>query len=916
MFGREAELLEVEALLQRARHGFAALVLEGDPGIGKTSVWRAGIATAAGLGARVLSCRASPAEARLSFTALGDLLASVEPAAFDTLPDPQRRALDAALLRTDAGGSAPNARAIGTGLVTLLSTLAGRTPLLVAIDDVQWLDLPSAHALGFALRRLEAHPVALIATRRLGVRGAADALLARERIRALRVGPLSLAALYRIIEARLDRRLPRPLLARIERASGGNPFFALEIARALGTGGRPAAGEELPIPDDLSQLVTERLRGLPRRTREALLRVSALAHPTLREVAVVHLEPAEEAGIVRVRPDGRVEFTHPLFAGGIYAAAPRERRRRLHAELAEVASDIEESARHLMLASERGTEDERAAALLHEAAEHALARGALTAAAELEERAAELTPAAQVADRQQRSLRAARHLLEAGDPERSRALCRLLLDTSPPPAMRADFLHVLAGASIIERPRDAIPLLTEALACAGDDVVRGGSLEMALGVALASVFDLPGSLRHTSRAADLAEQSGDTALLAEAVATREFLRVMSGERLDERALERALALEDFDRAVTFQMRPSLSAAAAHLYAGRADDARPVLENLRDRLIARGAESEMPWTLCLLAVASLLAGDFERGEREASEAERVSALSARELVRGFALLLRTMLRSRRGDAAGARADAAATLALSTRNNWAHGSIAVSWALGQLALSEGDPAQAARALAPGVQLVEATGAYEWPIAMGLPDAIEAFVATGEVDHAERIRHALAEAGGRFDRAWVLATSSRGEALLAAAAGDFSRARAAADAALAEHERLSMPFERARTLLVKGQVQRRAGERRAARVTLEEAHTLFRGMGAALWAERARAEIARIGVRRAPAELTESEQRVADLAAAGHTNPEIAARLFMSRRTVEANLARAYRKLEIGSRAELGAVMAGRKARVVLP
>jgi DNA-binding NarL/FixJ family response regulator len=271
----------------------------------------------------------------------------------------------------------------------------------------------------------------------------------------------------------------------------------------------------------------------------------------------------------------------------------------------------------------------------------------------------------------------------------------------------------------------------------------------------------------------------------------------------------------------------------------------------------------------------------------------------------------MLRSQRGDAAGARADAAETLALSSRNNWAHGSIGVSWALGHLALSEGDPAEAVRALAPGVQLVEATGAYEWPIAMGVPDAIEAFAATGETERATRLVRALAEAGRRLDRAWALATSSRCEALLAAAAGDVSRASAAADAALVEHERVAMPFERARTLLVKGQVQRRAGERRAARATLEEAHALFRGMGAVLWSERASAEIARIGIRRAPAELTESEQRVAELAAAGHTNPEIAARLFMSRRTVEANLARAYRKLDIRSRAELGAVMAGRKA-----
>ncbi|MGH7286722.1 MAG: AAA family ATPase, partial [Myxococcota bacterium] len=304
VFGREAELVEVDATLADAREGFAALVLEGDPGIGKTTVWRRGMARAADQGCRVLSCRAVSAEAKLSFAALGDLLAPIEPAVFDALPGPQRRALDAALLRKDEEGVAPNPRAIGTGIVTLLSTLAAAAPVVLAVDDVQWLDLPSARALEFALRRLEARPVAVLATRRLGVESTGSGLLATgERVRALRVGPLSIAALYRIVEERLGKKLPRPVLVRIERASGGNPFFALEIARALAAHGSPAAGENLPIPDDLSQLVTERLRKLPQRTRDALLRASALAQPTLALVDAAALAPAEEAGIVRLGSD-------------------------------------------------------------------------------------------------------------------------------------------------------------------------------------------------------------------------------------------------------------------------------------------------------------------------------------------------------------------------------------------------------------------------------------------------------------------------------------------------------------------------------------------------------------------------------------------------------------------------------------
>jgi DNA-binding CsgD family transcriptional regulator len=195
------------------------------------------------------------------------------------------------------------------------------------------------------------------------------------------------------------------------------------------------------------------------------------------------------------------------------------------------------------------------------------------------------------------------------------------------------------------------------------------------------------------------------------------------------------------------------------------------------------------------------------------------------------------------------------------------------------------------------------------MGVPDSVEALVATGDIDRARRLTDALERCGRTYDRPWALATSGRCRALLLASAGDLDAAAAAAERALIDHERLPMPFELARTLLVQGQILRRRGQRRAARDALGRALTIFQEIGAPFWADMARNEIARIGVRRAPTQLTENEERVAHLAAAGHTNAEIAARLFMSRRTVEANLARAYTKLGIGSRAELGAAMARR-------
>ncbi|MGZ4203085.1 MAG: helix-turn-helix transcriptional regulator, partial [Thermoleophilaceae bacterium] len=281
----------------------------------------------------------------------------------------------------------------------------------------------------------------------------------------------------------------------------------------------------------------------------------------------------------------------------------------------------------------------------------------------------------------------------------------------------------------------------------------------------------------------------------------------------------------------------------------------------------------------------------------------------DLNRAGALLTLAMVSAIRGDAAASRAHADEVLAISERIGWPWGTAIALWTLGFLALSEGDAPAAVQFLGPLAAATEAIGLYEWSIAKPLPDAIEALVATGDLDTAGRLTDALAAWGRTHDRPWSLALSGRCRALLEAAAGDLDSAQAAAKRALADHARLPMPLEHGRTLLILGQLQRRRGERRAARESLERATAIFEDIGAPLWAEKARAEVRRIGVRRAPTELTENERLVAELAATGATNREIAERLFMSRRTVEANLARAYRKLGIHSRAELGATMAGR-------
>ncbi|MDP9343951.1 MAG: LuxR family transcriptional regulator [Actinomycetota bacterium] len=347
--GREAELAEIEAFLESVPRGPVSLVVEGEAGIGKTTLWREAIRRAAARGFAVLTSRPAEAEARLSFAALADLLEPVSAAALNSLPSPQRHALDVALLRAEDEGSPAEPRAVAAGLRGVLVAMAASSPVLVAIDDTQWLDAPSASTLAFALRRLEDERVGVLAARRPTTRDA-RVRLELPAARHIDVVRLSLAAIHEVLKRRLGRPLPRQLLVRLYQASGGNPFYAIEIAReALHSGIGP--GDPLPVPRDLRRLVRRRLARLSRPTQEALFMAALLGEPTLALLGTAlesdpfaALEEAEDAEVIEVQGE-LIRFTHTLYAAAISAAAPRERRRRLHRRLAEVVADVEERAR-------------------------------------------------------------------------------------------------------------------------------------------------------------------------------------------------------------------------------------------------------------------------------------------------------------------------------------------------------------------------------------------------------------------------------------------------------------------------------------------------------------------------------------------------------------------------------------------
>src|SRR5262249_34059264 len=299
--------------------------------------------------------------------------------------------------------------------------------------------------------------------------------------------------------------------------------------------------------------------------------------------------------------------------------------------------------------------DEGIASALDEAAEHAHRRGAPEVAAELAEQAARRTPADLSLARWNRGLRAARHHLKAGDPGHARQLAEEVLAASPPSTLRAHALHLLAEIRIEKSLDDAIQLLEEALACAGDDRGHAAQLEVAIGVIVIARLDLGRAVSHLARAVELAELSENTALLAEAIALNELARLFSGQGADEAALQRALALEDADRVVPFQMRPSLNVAQAYEFIGRVGEAREIFLTLFDRITARGEEADLAWVLIHLAQTSWLAGDFALAEDEADQALRAATLTGQAIFVVFALLLRSVIRALRGELIRARSD---------------------------------------------------------------------------------------------------------------------------------------------------------------------------------------------------------------------------------------------------------------------
>ncbi|MGZ4418217.1 MAG: helix-turn-helix transcriptional regulator [Gaiellaceae bacterium] len=914
--GRDSELASVQAFLDELSHGARALLIEGTAGIGKTSLWRAAAELAADRSYRVLRCVGEEAEARLSFVGLGDLFGDVADEALAILPGPQLEAFERALVRHRGTVSRVDARAVGVAVRSLLVVLALQGPVVIAVDDVQWLDGATARTLAFALRRLDGQPVGVLATARtpfvppdpLGLERA----MGPERYANLLLGPLSVGALRAVIEEGLGFQYSRPVLLRIKQVSGGNPLFALELARALGPSPTVEAGAPLPVPESLRELVAARVASLRPEGRRALLTAAALSHPVDRLVEEASsargLEAVEEAGLLRVDA-GRVVFAHPLYASAVYAAAASGRRRAVHARLAELVAEPEEQARHLALAVR--PPDNGVAAALDMGAAQARARGAWDAAGELLELASVFTSPEEPEAAAKRGLAAAEHHVHSGDRPRARALLERMLVDAAPGLLRSDALRLLAEIRYNEESFATVPdLLAEALQHT-DDAALTIRVELTLAyVYCQNLFDFAAGDRHARQALQHALPLGDGAPLSEALAFNAMVGFLVGRGVDWDAVERSLALEDTGRLLPIHMRPSLIAALLNLYVGRLTEAREQLAVLRTAASDSGDESDLAFVLYWLAYLEIQSGNFEEAVALAEEAVIEAALTGSEVSnQTMAVSLRAFANAHRGEAAKTRVDAAEVVESCATLGLLHPLLIISSALGLLELSLGNPAASWEAARQLTEATESQRIAEPLLHHFLPGALEALVALGELRRAESLLDQFETRAHELDRVWAIATGARCRGLLLAAQGDLDGADQALHHAVAQHARLPMPFELARTLLVHGQIQRRRRQRQAARETLQQAHDLFRDLGSPLWAARTRAELDGLGPGRRDLKLTPAEQRVGELAVAGHSNKEIAAALFVSVHTVELHLSHAYAKLGVRSRTQLAPHFAAR-------
>ena len=807
---------------------------------------------------------------------------------------------------------------LARGVLDALRILSADAPLVIAVDDAQWLDRPSAGVLEFCCRRLRSEPVTILLTFRSGSQIfplGLDRTLPPDQLSQVRLGPLCPAAIGEILRSRLGAVLPRYVHARLYEACGGNPFYALECTRTLLEHPRMLlTNEPMPIPQSLSDLARHRVRQLTPDTRQVGRLVAASSNPRERLIRAACDDGESWAAIDQAVDDGIIErdgdalrFTHPLLRSVLYGEMKLNERRDVHRRLGLAAESLEERAWHLALGADRPSEE--IAGMLDQAARHAASRGAPEDAAASSEQAIRLTMVGQVDKIRERTVHAADYHFCAGDFTRSWELIQSALTSCPAGPLRASLLLRLGT---IQYHQNGWPLAEQTFRQAVHNAWTDRALRAHAGQELAFARlvagDMPGASRWANLSLRVAERTADTRLIAHSLAHVALLEFLKGHGVRPDLLERVDALnasagdEPIGRLPLFG--PSLATGVILKWCDRLDEARMRLADRYRHALDRGDEATLPFLLYHLSELECWAGNWDTAEEYALEACRVADESHQQPMRPATLYSLGLVRAHQGLAQDAHELATEALALCDRTgNVPLTSLVVS-VLGFTALSVDDYQAAHDHLARVAEASAASGLAEPGVVKSLPLEIEALIALGKVDHARSLTRQLEAQGRVLGRRWALATGARCRAHLAAVDGNHEEAQAACEQALLHHQQLPMPFELGRTLLVKGMIERRARCKSAARQSLTQALGIFERLGASLWAGKTRRELAKISLRTSVDGLTSTERRIVDLVAQGQTNREVAAAMFVTENTVQTHVRHIFQKLGVRSRTELAA------------
>ncbi|GAA5159615.1 LuxR family transcriptional regulator [Pseudonocardia eucalypti] len=892
LHGRVSEQWALDGRLSKARTGCGGgVVLRGDPGIGKSALLAYARRRADEM--HVLEAAGLEAEASLGYATLHQLLWPVLDR-IQQLPEPQAQALGVVFGRHE--GPTPDRFLVSLASLSLLSELAGDRPVLCLVDDAHWADRPSLEVLTFLGRRLAVEPIVLLMAARVGEGAPVDTAgldelsltgLAREPARAL-------------LSEHGGNQLTRDEREQLLVASGGNPLAIREFARS---GLHPnATGEPMPLTEGLLQAFRARVRQQDPATRQLLLLIAVSGGEQgniVRQAAAalgLSTGPLRAENLAELVVDGaQPRFRHPLIRSAVYQDAKPRERRAAHRAMAEALTDepTEQDRRAWHLANAAESADEAVALELERSAERAHRLAGPAAAAIALERAADLSPAHD--HRQQRLVAAAAAWLQAGATPQATALLDGVEASSK--SLADDIAELRALIALrTGMPSEAVALLSEIIpnALHGD---RSKAIQLLL--LLGEAGFMAGAPRVWPRIAAAAGELTAPTATAEDLVVRLLQAVHSalagdGAGLSEREIVGLVSLDDPYALV--------SAGGMVSMIGHYELARWLRERATRRARKLGAAGSLAWILISRVVEELLAGRFQTAQAYAEEGYRLAEETSQPNTACCHQSLLALLAANLGRQSDTKRLAEESLTQATVRNLPDVAAWARHALGLNDLVAGRAGDALRQL----EAMSRPGAEPTRVVLrAVPDLVEAAVRAGEPDRTDAPLV-------RFDN-WargtgtpeLLALSARCHALLAK---DDEGTESEFAAALELHARAGWPMETARTQLLLGEHLRRKRRRADARGPLNQALEAFTRLGAAGWADRARAELRASGepssepASSAIASLTAQELRIAVAISEGATNREVAAQLFLSPRTVDYHLRKVFNKLGIASRAEL--------------